>query len=83
MHYRNSYVNNGGVKMLKKINIFKRVRELEEHREVTNKAFGVLVSEINMLKRKLGKTEPSTLEPKKCETPEEFMKSFISNLNMR
>lgn len=65
--------------MLKKIRIFKRLKELEEHKELTDKAFGILVSEINRLKNNNINPKQSTPKDKICETPEEFMKWFISN----
>lgn len=65
--------------MLKKIRIFKRLKELEEHQLVTDKAFGILVSEINAIKKGDIQSETSIPKDNICETPEEFMRWFISN----
>lgn len=65
--------------LFKKIRVFKRLRELEEDRSVTHKAFGILVSEINKLKKIQDRSVTSTPGTNVCETPEEFMKWFISN----
>lgn len=62
-----------------KIRIFKRVKELEEYQKTTNRAFGILVSEINKIKKNQCNLEKSTPNAPKCETPEEFMRWFISN----
>ena len=64
---------------LKKIRIFKRIRELEEYRKTTDKAFGILVSEMNDLKRIQDKSKTSVPESNIQMNPKEFMKWFISN----
>lgn len=65
--------------MFEKIRIFKRLKELEEHRKITDKAFGILVSEINKLKNNSVNPKHSISKGNGYETPEEFMKWFISN----
>lgn len=65
--------------MIKKTRMLKRIKELEENQEITNKAFGILASEINYLKSINDKTEPSIPENSVQMTPEEFMRWFISN----